>query len=201
VRVIGYNSQRDNYDFAGKFKAWNQCFSTSAWMFLSYYCDNIKADDDNSLQLYVDDVEASVGKSGVGEKVKQKYNWITGNTSLWWNVQKEGIEKYMWKNGFHGEALFHDASFPFYSLSSILKDGPVIIGTHQMGGLPGGHIILLVDVDTNVDTFIVNDPFGNARTNYSDHNGNMARYSSKWLLPFVTYKKPDLIRCIFWVKK
>jgi hypothetical protein len=201
MRDIGYNSQRDNYNFAGKFSAYSQCFSSSAWMFLSYYCDSIKADDDNGLMNYVDDVEASVGYPGIGEKVRQKYNWIKGNTSLWWNVQKEAIEKYMWLNGHKGEVLFHDKTFPFYSLSSVLKDGPVIIGTNKIGGLPGGHIVLIVDTDKHNDTFIVNDSFGNARSNYADQDGHKVIYPSRWLQQYVVYKNPDLIRCMFWVKK
>jgi uncharacterized protein YvpB len=45
----------------------------------------------------------------------------------------------------------------------------VIIGTFKLGGLPGGHIILLVGIDDY--DYIVNDPFGNANTNYKDKNG------------------------------
>ena len=201
MREIGYNSQRDNFNFAGKFSAWLQCFSTCSWMLLSYYCEHIKADDDNGLMNYVDDVEAAVGSPGIGEKVRQKYNWIKGNTSLWWNVQKEGIEQYMWRDGHKGNALFHDATFPIYSLPAILKDGPVIIGTDKMGGLPDGHIILLCDYDKERDVFIVNDPFGNARSNYSDHDGEAVKYSPYWLRQYSVYKKPDNVRCMFWVNK
>jgi hypothetical protein len=202
LREIGYNSQRNNFNFAGKFPAWSQCFSTCAWMLLSYYCPaSIIAKDDEGLQNYVDDVEATVGKPGIGEKVRNKFRWITGNTSLWWNVQKEGIEKYMWMHGCKGSMEFHEKDFSIDSLQGQLKDGPIILGTDKMGGLPDGHIILLVDYDDDRDLFIVNDPFGNARTNYSDHNGEAVKYSLYWLRKYSVYKKPDIVHCMFWVNK
>ena len=71
--LINYNSQRDNISFAGKFPGFWQCFTTCSWMLMSYYCDKIKAGDDKGLSLYLDDVEAIVGKPGIGEKIKNKY--------------------------------------------------------------------------------------------------------------------------------
>jgi hypothetical protein len=201
MRSIGYNSQRDNFNFAGKFPAWSQCFSTCSWMFLSYYCPEIKAGDDKGLMNFVDDVESMVGKPGIAEQVKKKFPNITGYSSLWWNVQKEAVEKYMWMHGHKGNMLFHDASFPAYSLSSAIKNGPIIIGTKKIGQLPDGHIILLAGYDDHKSMFYVNDPFGNARSNYADHDGQGVIYPYPWLLQYIVYKKPDKVRCMFWVDK
>lgn len=200
MRKIGYNSQRDNFSFAGKFPGWAQCFSTCAWMFLSYYVPGIKAADDHGLMNYVDDVEATVGDDGIAEKVKQKFNWITGRTSLWWLVQKEAVEAYMWRAGIEGKMVFHDGTFPMYSLSSILNGGPVIVATNKIGGVPGGHIILLVDYDKDGKAYKVNDPYGNARVRYADINGNGVIYGSDWLHQYLKGRgiKPGKCRCMYW---
>lgn len=200
MRKIGYNSQRDNFSFAGKFPGWAQCFSTCAWMLLSHFSKEYRADNDTGLMNYVDDVEASVGEPGIAEKVRQKFNWITGKTSLWWLVQKEAIELYMWRAGIKGKAVFHDGTFPIYSLPVILKNGPIIIATNKLGGLPGGHIILLVDYDPDTRAVSVNDPYGNARVKYISHDGAGVLYSQDWLSQYLGGKgiQPGRCRVMYW---
>jgi hypothetical protein len=168
--------------FAGKFPGWSQCMSTSAWMLITYYCTKWRADDDQMLAEYVDDVEAVVGKPGIGEVIKQKYNWITGNTSLWWLVQKAGVEKWLNANGVEGQCIFRESNGTWEELYAEVEKGPVVVGTNQLPGIPGGHIILAVDRDT------YNDPFGNATTAYKDANGEYVVYEKNWLAPCVTTK-------------
>ncbi len=200
MRTIGYNSQRNNYSFAGKFSAWSQCFSTAAWMFMSFYTPTIEAEDDNGLMNYIDDVEAVVGKPGIGEKIKNKYSWITGNTSLWWLTQKEGIENYLWKAGVIGQAIFKDGDYLISDLPNLLEKGPIILGTNKLGGLPGGHIILLIDYDKFNYAFLVNDSFGDAKYHYVNQNGNSIIYQENFLKQFIAIKNTDKCRIIYWKK-
>ncbi len=184
MRTIPYNSQRDNFSFAGKFPGWAQCMSTCAWMFLSWYRPEVDATDDAGLAAYVDDVEASVGKPGIGEKIREKYNWITGRTSTWWLVQQAALQQRLPGK----RIMFHDR-FPIEQLIDIVRIGPVIIGTNKMGGLPGGHIILLCDYDAINYSYLVNDPYGNALTGYKDPTGQGVPYPFPWLIPFIDYGK------------
>ena len=190
--LINYNSQRDNISFAGKFPGFWQCFTTCSWMLMSYYCDKIKAGDDKGLSLYLDDVEAIVGKPGIGEKIKNKYNWIKGHTSEWWLVQRNGIEAWLWQQGSRGNAVFRDLTVPFDDLRSLINGGPVILGTSKLGGLPGGHIILAIGYDD--DGIICHDPYGNALAQYESANGAGIMYPDI-ILKAATGEK---IRCMYW---
>ena len=191
MRKIGYNSQRDNFAFAGTLPGYVQCMSTSAWMFLSHYNPAYRADDDNGLAEYVDDVEASVGRPGIAERVMRKYKWITGRTSMWWLVQREALQARIPDR----RIIFND-HYPIEQLPHTLEAGPVIIGTNKMGGLPGGHIILLVDYDRDRRGFIVNDPYGDARENYLYAHGAGALYPYDWLLRYIDYGNHEA-RCIY----
>lgn len=193
--MFSYNSQRDNYTFAGKFKAFWQCFSTSAWMFLSWYIPGIDGTDDEGLAKYLDDVEDSVGKPGMGEKIKNKFNWIKGKTSYWWLVQRAGIEVWMWKNGIHGTCKFSDYAIDFDKLNKLLESGPVIFGTNKIGRLPGGHIILVMSYVGG--SYICNDPFGNATSHYQDTDGEKVVYPD-WYLKKYCGNKKGLVRCLWW---
>lgn len=198
MRKIAYNSQRDNAEFGGRFKAYNQCFSTCAVMFMSHYTPQIAGDDDKFLSKYLYDIEATLNPSGLGARLKLKYKWIKGATSLWWLIQKDAINDYLHHYGVKGNACFYDAQLLIEQLPEFLRLGPVIIGTKRMGGLPGGHIILLVDYDRAKHEFIVNDPFGNATTNYKDHNGAAVRYPYDWLVPYIQ-STADMCTCLRWV--
>lgn len=194
MHKIGYNSQRNNFDFAGKFPGWTQCFSTCAWMFMSFYSGKVVADDDKGLAQYVDDVEASVGKPGIAEKVMRKIKFITGKTSLWWAVQREGIESWLWRYGIKGTAIFRDQNISFDSLGELLKAGPVILGTTKMGKLPGGHIILAIGETPGA--IICHDPYGDAKGNYVSQDGQSVEYPKDFLRKYTGEK----IRCIYWIR-
>lgn len=191
MRNIGYNSQRDNFNFAGKFPGWAQCMSTSAWMFLSHYRPDIRANDDQGLAAYVDDVEATVGSAGIGEKIMEKYRWITGKTSMWWLVQQAAIQERI-----ADRRIIFNEHFPIEQLPHTLEAGPMIIGTNKMGGLNGGHIILIVDYDRERRGLIVNDPYGDATGGYRYSDGNGVLYPYDWLLPYIDYGN-NQARCIY----
>lgn len=191
--TIGYNSQRDNFSFAGKFSAWSQCFSTSAWMFLSYYVKNCIAEDDKGLAQYVDDVEAQVGTAGIAERVMRKFAWITGFTSLWWLVHKEALEERIRATGRKGQIIFRESNGTWDELYKVTETGPAIVATHKLGGLPGGHIIL------SVAPGFYHDPFGNAATGYADTNGANVNYpNSNEMKRAFEVAGPGKLRYMFW---
>ncbi len=85
-------------------------------------------------------------------------------------------------------------------LSKYLKSGPVILGTKKLGGLRGGHIILLVRKDTK--GFYVNDPFGDGlNSNYINQNGYNVFYAKDKLSSFAQIAKREKLRLIYWNKK
>jgi len=194
IHEIDYNSQRDNFSFDGKLPGYVQCFSTCAWMFSSFYVSAINAKDNVGLKHYVDNVEVTIGKPGIGERVKKKFNWITGRTSYWWLTQKYGIEDLLWRNGVVGNIEFIDinAKCGLDTVKTLLLKGPVILGTKKMGGLSGGHIILVSGYTAG--GFYVNDPYGNALKKYKDHDGDSILYPYDFLRRY-TGKH---IRCIYW---
>lgn len=173
ARMIGYNTQRNNFDFNGKFPGSCQCFATSAWMFMSHYNQDIKYDDDTALSSYVDDVSDAVGKAGIGEKVKQMISRITGNSAYWWDVQKSGISKWLGVTN-----IVFKSNVSYAEILELSMEKPVICGTSKLGGLPGGHIILAVDnvVNNGVQCLLCNDPYGDANTFYKNQNGACVIY-------------------------
>jgi len=195
--MIEYNSQRDNHTFRGKFRAWWQCFATSSWMFLSWYVPEIKGSDDRGLAQYLDNTEDSIGKRGLGEKIKKKFNWITGHTTYWWLVHKYAIEAYMWRGGVKGTCIFQDYDITFEQMNMLLESGPVIFQTKKMGGLKGGHIILILEYVGG--SYIVMDPFGDATTHYQDSDGGYKKYPD-WFLKKYCGNKYGKVRCLWWEK-
>ena len=186
VLDIGYNSQRDNDNFGGKFPGFSQCFSTSVWMLMSFYSLEIDALDDSALAKYVDDVEASVGTvPGLAEEMQKQDHSIVGRTSLFWEVQRAGLHLWLNNKGVKGQAICNYTA----SLSQareLLKDRPVIIGTSKMGGLPDGHIILGIGYDDI--NIICHDPFGDMSTSYINSNGKEVYYPDKELVKYFTNK-------------
>lgn len=189
---IEYNSQRDNIDFGGKFPGWHQCFTTCAWMFMSFYVKDIVGSDDDRLAVYFDDVEEYVGTPGIGEKIKQKFNWIAGKTSYWWLVQQAGIQKWISLYGVKGKAKFFENK-DFNKIYDYLLYGPVILGTKKLGGLKGGHIILAVGIDDNGKDIICHDPYGDANTNYKNKNGKYVIYKKDMLMKHVGKKATFIV--------
>ena len=162
MREIGYNSQINNIPVNG-IGGSSQCFATSAWMFLSFYCDKINAEDDKALSEYVKDVTA--------HGAQREYEWTAQQTEIQKHIHDAGVAGIV-KIGID---LDNDKGLlTVDQLKLLLLVGPVIIGTKKMAGLPGGHIILAVDY--NDDGIICNDPYGNALTHYADKNGKGVVY-------------------------
>jgi len=173
--AVGYNSQRNNFNFAGKFSGYKQCFSTSAWMFLSFFSSLVKAGDDEGLAWYLDQVEAGVGKTGIAERTIAKMPYIPRiGSSFWWVVQIEAIRYVIAEHRKRsavvreGNPVFIDKG-PWEALHAMLENGPAIVATHKMGDLPGGHIVLITGVGD--EQYIINDPFGNPLKKYVTGNG------------------------------
>jgi hypothetical protein len=160
------------------------------------YSEAMLNKNDAELAKYVDDVEMKVGKPGIAEKLIKKYYWITGKTSFWWIIQKNGLEDWLWRRGVYGGAQFDDLKYPLSVLKEKLENGPVVLGTKKMGGLKGGHIILVVGYNQEKDCFICHDPFGNANKNYIDHNGNYVKYDYNFLKKYSEIN--GQIRCLYW---
>jgi len=196
MREVKYNKQRDNLNFGGTFSGWRQCFGTSAWMLIGYYApDSYDATNDTELAAYLDDVEIKIGKKGIGEE-EVKEHGIEGWSSIWWPVQQGGITKWLRQAGYKGKAVFMDATCSLEQLDKLLLDGPVIMATNKLGGLPGGHIILIVDQDG--ENYICNDPFGDATGNYQSDNGQNVKYKKSWLKPYIAYHGNGKVRCMYW---
>ena len=189
---IGFNSQRDNENFNGKFPGYVQCFSTSVWMLMSYYSLQIDALNDKQLAKYVDDVEASVGSiPALAEELKKKDPSVTGKTSLLWMVQKAGLQLWLDNLKVKGKAVC-ELSADFSKIKTLLKDRPVVIGTSKMGGLPGGHIVLGIGYD-DIHT-VCHDPYGDARTKYKEQRGASVYYEDKFLEKYFSG------RILYWEK-
>jgi len=177
LHEVGYNSQRDNFSFAGKFPGYKQCFSTSSHMFLSYYSKKIDAKDDNQLSWLLDQVEASVGIRGVAERYIKLADFIPyKRSSYWWDIQKAGIN-YVLSEHKKTDSLIVNGSAEWIDtgtwdqFNSALNYGPLIVGTNKMGDLPGGHIVLCVGVDYDREVYYLNDPYGNPLSKYKDYEG------------------------------
>jgi hypothetical protein len=183
MRIIGYNSQRDNYDFSGSFRGWQQCFSTAVWMMMSFWTDKIKFDDDTALSKYVDDVSDAVGTPGIGEKIKAEHKEIIGNTAYWWAVHQVGINTYLSACEISGKCI-HKSNASYKDIYQLLEKGPVVIGTDKFAGLPGGHIIL--GIDQAGGGVIVNDPYGDANSMYKNVNGAGVLYPNVLLNPHIS---------------
>jgi hypothetical protein len=177
---VGHNDQRNNFNFAGKFPGWKQCFGTSAHMFVSYYVREILAMDDKQLAEYVDQAEASVGIVGVAEAVIRKMPWIPqSGSSYYWDVHKAVLNSLFDRHGVDVQAQWFDAGSWEQFMDDLAK-GPLIVGTSRMGGLPGGHIVLVVGWNDDAKAFILNDPYGNPLSAYRNHNGAGVEVPADW---------------------
>jgi hypothetical protein len=175
MRTINYREQR-NDDKVNGLSPFSQCFSCSDWMYMSWVDSSIDVKDDASFDAYLLSLETKIGpRENPGDK----------HPSLDFATQAEGATEFFNSKGITGHMVFTER-FPFSDLIRELQDKPITIGTEKMSNLPDGHIILLVDYEQETDSFVVNDPFGNALTNYTDPNGEAVRYPVAWLHPYVT---------------
>lgn len=137
-------------------------------MLISAYIEN--NDWTRYLLDYVDDTEALVGKPGIAERLFPK---LEGRTGAYWKVHKAAIEERIKR------PIVFDATIPYVEMKVIVASKPVILGTKNLGGLPGGHIIIAKGV--TLDGIICNDPFGNANTSYKDTSGIDVEYKDAFL--------------------
>lgn len=201
MRQIEYNSQRDNFNFKGLFRGSCQCFSTTAWMLLSFFApQKYFATDDDGLKAYVDDVCNLVGTKGIAEMIAQAEGLSTKNNLAYeWTVQRAAIAKWLWSVSVAGAPVCDinldtgKGLLSWQDLPAVLEKSPVILGTTKMGGLSGGHIILVVDIAG--DVLICHDPYGDATTNYTVQSGNYVRYPMAWIRP---YTGETHVRALWW---
>lgn len=177
MRECQYNNQRDNYNFEGKDPGGRQCFSTSSIMAVSYATGARIPATDATIKAYHDDLEQMVGSPGLGEEMAATNKEIKGHSSRYWIVQQEGINRILSKNGFQKKAVFRSGTLK--DIDEALRHRPVILGTKKIGGLSGGHIILVLEKQNN--EYICHDPFGDACTRYASTQGDYVRYSAKLL--------------------
>jgi hypothetical protein len=178
---IIYNSQRNNFDFAGQFRGSCQCFSTSVWMAMSYFNSAIIADDDIGLSRYVDDVSDVVGSAGIAEEIKKEVSGIVGNSAYFWQVQQAGMKK--WMDGTTGEAIW-EKNATYDRISELCEETPIVLGTSKLAGLPGGHIILAIGNAGNGLFF--HDPYGDAVSWYKNPNGGEVIYPREFIEPAIS---------------
>lgn len=194
-RTVKYNRQTDNKDFPA-LRPWQQCFSTSAWMLLGYLCPELyDGSDDAGLAKLVEDVSNHVGAAGIGETIMAQQKLDPHNESAYiWIVWKMVLKKYLTDGGKNGTVVYMDGNCSLENLYKALDVCPVIVGTYKMGGLPGGHIILVTGY-TDECSFICHDPFGNANSGYKDKNGENVVYSKDYL---TTYIGTNTIRALWY---
>ena len=207
MESLGYNTQRDNDDFGGRVSGHVQCFSTCAWMFMAYYDAGVDAGDDRGLRAYVDDVESRVGvpRAGAGtaewviardKAIRQAVE--AGMRSMYfWRVHAHAIEVRLHRAGVSGTCVYREG-MRLAVLDKALARGPVILATNKLGGLRGGHVILLLGKQGQ-DGYIVHDPYGDARSGYRNHDGNRVLYGRDLLTTHAT-DKGRVRRCLYWTR-
>lgn len=167
-----YLSQRKQHYYYDKLHPHRQCFYCSSVMFLSHYIpviDQLPAYYDH----YVDDTEASIGKPGMAEKYFPR---LTGRTGAHWAVHRKAIELRL--SGYN--VVFLENQKLSFLKSCLASGEPVIYGTNNIGKLPGGHVVVAVRT-IGQDGVLTYDPFGDARTNYQNHDGEGVVYSDDLL--------------------
>lgn len=168
---------------------WAQCFYCSVVMLIDHHLK--LANPDAFYLSYFDDVETTYGKAGIGEKTVSREH-LVGRSGQYWAVHKDGASKYLAEAGL--KAIWAD--IPWSEAISKLKDGPLVCGTKIPPS--DGHIILLKGVSDA--GFIVNDPYGDGRTRYSNlaASGEGLVYEAKWLQSVASWN--GMAR-VMWVEK
>jgi|SRR6185436_19441663 len=192
---IVYNSQRDNDNWGGVLPYWAQCAYTSFIMFLSNWISIARTKEYET--AYVDDTEALVGKPGIAEEAEKKYPWIKGRTGAWFYVHRDACAQRLAAAGVKGQMVCR-AGEPLgggrinygttEEISAALKSGsPVVVSTKLTDQ---GHVVLIVG--ETFDAWILEDPYGDARTQYRDPNGHQVQYLKTWFNPLICEKITNL---------
>jgi hypothetical protein len=188
------NTQRDNYDWGGKLPSWAQCFYASAVVALSTLI-KIPQDKVQEYELeYVDDTEVLVGKKGIAERLIMKFPWLTGRSGQWFIVHQNAIYERLINAGVaFKDVIMYDGS-GLWSAKTGKKtvvnktweevvDNPLMNGSFILttGKFPptNGHIVPIIGMTQ--DNYIVEDPYGNALTEYKDTDGHDVQYSKEFM--------------------
>jgi len=166
-----YINQRTKPNYDKKLHPHRQCFYASAVMFLSHYLPEAKSS--SYYDEYVDDTEATVGKPGIAEKYFPR---LSGRTGAFWQVHQKAIELRLPSH----QVIFHEKISLAFLRACLASNDPIIYGTTNLGGLPGGHVVVAQKNFGN-EGIITYDPFGDARTEYTTHDGEGVVYTEKFL--------------------
>lgn len=168
-----------------------QCFYASAVMFLGAFPGIVKPDSAYQyLADYVDALEPTFGKPGIGERLLRRYN-LTGRIGQYWIAHRDAISATLEAAGVDaGRLVYVETGATRDELARALRFAPAIVAT---SGLPyarggrvdalGGHIVLLAQGQgAHYDLF---DPFGNPLTDYRDRDGEAVPVTLDWLDPYL----------------
>lgn len=170
MHSLYYVNQMTIDTLKGKLIPSHECFPTSGAMFVSWKRNDFWNMD--SINKYIDDVEANAGMPGIAEEVK---GW-SGRSGAWWIVHLAAIRKYIpYANVIFDQGLTVDL------LKQAVQVSPVLYSANKIGNLPGGHMFLVVDYDFKTDTFTTYDPFGDPMTNYKTRNGKAVKVPANYL--------------------
>jgi hypothetical protein len=147
-------------------------------MFLSFFASKIDAGDDNGLAEYLNEIETRIKGGDIAEQFVKGHKGLLPAgawTSIYWDVECYGINKYFEKFGVKKKAQWAEVSL--VTLNEKLQASPLIFGTKLTAG---GHIILITGREP--DNYIINDPYGNYMKGYADRNGESVRYPASVIL-------------------
>lgn len=157
-----------------KISGWVQCFTASAWNYLSWMTDNFFQFGDKIATLRYLTYILTGGRNEFDQETE-----IPSDHDAMFMYEKQlfAMNHYLHDiafsdkrmNGFIGDGGSYDA------VLQIAKKRPVIVGTYKIGGLPGGHVMILDHTGNNFNVMI--DPAGDARTNYKIPSGYGVEYS------------------------
>lgn len=168
--------QRKQSNFGGILSPSRQCAYASSVMFITHFLP--VPDLGKYYERYVDDTEIMVGKPGIAERL---FPTFKGRSGSLWKVHQMAIQERMPSLNivFEERAKIDD-------ITRILSEGfsPVIVGTTNFGGLPGGH--LLVAKENRSAGKLCNDPYGDAGTGYANRNGENVFYADVFLSKFLS---------------
>lgn len=194
IENVAYFSQRDN-QYIDKENNTNvaniSCFPTSLAMCIDYCLilngqnkTSIGCPDSMQLEDYINQL---IDDSDTLQWMKNN-NGILGN---WiWKYKKRTIyqvetyifNRLMTEQGYKATFI---SNLDFNAICDKLEQTkfPIVIGGNfsEISQI-SGHMLCLVGFNREKQTFILNDPYGNVLTKYSDQNGEKVEYSYKYFI-------------------
>ena len=160
-----------------KIHNYQQCFVSSVYMYLSYYLD--KSPDTKTFEKeYLQNINSLkfIEKLTADGYLKNNaYNeWLNypGNKAYLWGSNYAMIRSILQDE--HEEVKYSLGLTLDEIVTKKKEDAPAIISTNKLGGLSGGHVIIFQKIAG--DKAICFDPYGDATTNYKNHNGDGVEY-------------------------